>query len=421
MSTPRDGHRQTPDGIELRHLRAFVAVADELSFSRAALRLYLTQPTLSRQIRALEKRVGCDLLRRDTHTVELTLAGEALLASARQLLAGLDEAITAARALGGELNARMGRLWAPVQALHDSSAGLDAIRSAYETMCAQLPVPPEVEIHPVNSGGVAGLMLTPPSAGSTTILYAHGGGMALGSAYGYRALAAALALAAGAAAVLPEYRLAPEHPYPAAVDDIERAYRWLLARGLPPQQIVMAGDSTGGMLLISVLYRLTHQGTPLPRCAVLLCPGADFFAAEAVNPDDQAMVAEHRRFQAAYLNGHPLDDPAANPLRADLTGFPPMLIQAAAGDQFTRGAHELAERARRYGVPTTEELYPVSAHDFQSFWSFLPEAADALRHASQFIRGCGDAMNGDDSNEHERRPMNDTATRIRGTPLRQGF
>ena len=176
----------------------------------------------------------------------------------------------------------------------------------------------------------------------------------------------------------------------------------------------MAGDSTGGMLLISVLYRLLHQGTPLPRCAVLLCPGADCFAAEAVNPDDPAMVAEHRRFQAAYLNGHPLDDPAANPLRADLTGFPPMLIQAAAGDQFTRGAHELAERARRYGVPTTEELYPVSAHDFQSFWSFLPEAADALRHASRFIRGSGDAMNGDDSNEHERRSMNDTATRVHG-------
>ena len=391
MNTPHAEHRQTPDGIELRHLRAFDAVADELSFSRAALRLYLTQPTLSRQIRALEKLMGCDLLWRDTHNVELTLAGEALLASARQLLAGLDEAVTAARALGGELNARMSRLWAPVQVLHDSHAALDDIRSGYETMCAQLPVPPEVEIHPVNSGGVAGFMLTPPVPDGTTILYAHGGGMALGSAYGYRALAAALALAAGAAAVLPEYRLAPEHPYPAAVDDIERAYRWLLARGLLPQQIVMAGDSTGGMLLISVLYRLKHQRIPLPRCVVLLCPGADFFAAEAADLDDPAMVEEHRRFQAAYLNGHPLDDPAANPLRADLTGFPPMLIQAAEGDQFTRGAHELAERASHYGVPMTEELYSVSAHDFQSFWSFLPEAADALRRASQFIRDCSDA------------------------------
>lgn len=390
MDTPRDGRLQALDGIELRHLRAFVAVADELSFSRAAQRLHITQPALSRQIRALERLVGCQLLLRSTHSVELTPAGEALLASARQLLAGLDEAVTVARALGGELNARMDRIWAPVQALHDSHADFDDIRAEYETMCAQLPVPPEVEIHPVNAGGVAGLTLAPPVADGTAILYAHGGGMVLGSAYGYRALAAALALGAGATAVLPEYRLAPEHPYPAAVDDIERVYRWLLVRGRP-SQIVMAGDSTGGMLLMSVLPRLKNHGVPLPRCVVLLCPGADFFAEEAVNPGDPAMVEEHCRFQAVYLHGHPLDDPAANPLRADLTGLPPILIQAAAGDQFARGAHELAERARRYGVATTVQLYPVYAHDFQSFWSFLPEATDALRQAGQFIRDCGDA------------------------------
>ena len=391
MNTPRDRHRLATDGIELRHLRALIAVADELSFSRAAQQLYVTQPTLSRQIRALEKLVGCDLLRRNTHNVELTPAGRALLDSARQLLPGLDDAVTTARALGGELNARIGRFWAPVQALHDSHANFDDIRSGYEKMCAQLPVPAEVETHPVNAGGVPGLMLTPPSADGTMILYAHGGGMALGSAYGYRALAAVLALAANAAAVVPEYRLAPEHPYPAAVDDTERAYRWLMARGLPPQQIVMAGDSTGGMLLMSVLPRLRRQGTPLPRCVVLLCPGADFFAAEAANPDDPAMAEEHRRFQAAYLNGHPLDDPAANPLRADLTGLPPILIQLAEGDQFARGAHELAERASRHGVRTTVKDYPVDSHNFQAFWSFLPEATHALRDAGQFIRACSDA------------------------------
>jgi epsilon-lactone hydrolase len=391
MNTPRDRHRQTPDDIELRHLRALVAVADELSFSRAAHQLYLTQPTLSRQIRALEKLVGCELLRRNTRNVELTPAGEALLDSARQLLAGLDEALTAARALGGELNARMGRIWAPVQALYDSHADLDDIRSEYEKMCAQLPVPPEVETHPVNAAGVPGLILTPPAAGSATILYAHGGGMALGSAYGCRALAAALALAANAAAVIPEYRLAPENPYPAAVDDTERAYKWLMARGLPPQQIIMAGDSTGGMLLMSVLPRIRRQGIPLPRCVVLLCPGADFFSVEAANPDDPAMAQEHRRFQTAYLNGHPLDDPAANPLRADLTGLPPILIQIAEGDQFARGAHKLAERARRHGVRTTLKAYPVNPHNFQSFWSFLPEATNALCDAGQFIRDCGDS------------------------------
>src|SRR5260370_26593714 len=109
-------------------------------------------------------------------------------------------------------------------------------------MCAKLPVPPEMEVHPVNADGVAGLRLSVPVADGATILYAHGGGMALGSAYGHRAIAAALAVASGTATVVPEYRLAPEHPYPAAVDDIERTFRWLMRHGLLPPQTLMAGD-----------------------------------------------------------------------------------------------------------------------------------------------------------------------------------
>src|SRR5262245_23667904 len=104
---------QAPDALELRHLRAFVAVADELSFSRAAQRLFITQPALSRQIRGLERLVGCDLFRRSTQRVELTLAGESLLARARTLLAGMNDAVTAARSVGGELAGRMALLWAP--------------------------------------------------------------------------------------------------------------------------------------------------------------------------------------------------------------------------------------------------------------------------------------------------------------------
>ena len=100
------------------------------------------------------------------------------------------------------------------------------------------------------------------------------------------------------------------------------------------------------------------------------------------------MVEEHRRFQAAYLNGHPLDDPAANPLRADLTGLSPILIQIAEGDQFAKGAYELAAHAHRHGVCTTVKVYPINSHNFQAFWSFLPEATHALRDAGQFIRDC---------------------------------
>src|SRR5918996_3572241 len=118
-----DGDRQVgrvlplppaPDAIELRHLRAFAAVAEELNFGRAAARLFLSQPALSRQIRALERLVGCDLLRRSTHRVELTIAGEALLERSRTVLHDVDDAIVATRSVGGELEGRLARIWEPI-------------------------------------------------------------------------------------------------------------------------------------------------------------------------------------------------------------------------------------------------------------------------------------------------------------------
>ncbi len=123
---------QAPDAIELRHLRAFVAVADELNFGRAAARLYLSQPALSRQIRNLERLVGCDLLRRSTHRVELTLAGEALLDRARGLLRDVDEAVSATRSVGGELLARIGRHWESFAEV--SPADLQELRVAFEAL-----------------------------------------------------------------------------------------------------------------------------------------------------------------------------------------------------------------------------------------------------------------------------------------------
>src|SRR5262249_22560362 len=125
---------QAPDALELRHLRALVAVADELSFSRAAQRLFITQPALSRQIRGLERLVGCDLFRRSTQRVELTLAGESLLARARTLLADLDEAVTAARSVGGELAGRMAQLWEPWARATTGDADWDGIRAAVEEL-----------------------------------------------------------------------------------------------------------------------------------------------------------------------------------------------------------------------------------------------------------------------------------------------
>ena len=213
-------------------------------------------------------------------------------------------------------------------------------------------------------------------------MHLHGGGYVVGSAFGYRPLAGALALAADAGVLVPDYRLAPEHPFPAAIEDAVTAYRWMLDRGVAPEQVGISGDSAGGGLVISVLLTLKQRGLPQPGGAVLMCPWVDL---ELNLRHDEGI----RRSAAAYLAGHPADDPVASPLGADLTGLPPLLIQAATGDDRLLDANALTERARGHGVDARLELYSVDAHVFHLFWSFLPEAAEALQAAGRFARDIG--------------------------------
>ncbi len=380
---------QAPEGVEVRHLRAFVAVAEELNFGRAAARLYLSQPALSREIRALERLVGCELLRRSTHRVELTVAGSALLDRARRLLADLDEAIATTQSVGGELANRMATMWAPVLEVVAADRDIQEMRTAYETFLAQSPVPDGVEIRPVNAGGVSSLAIGPAGDAETPILYLHGGGYTVGSAYGYRPLVGALVAAAGAGALVPDFRLAPEHPFPAALEDALSAYRWLLdQRG--GAGIVLAGDSAGAGLACSLMLTLRAQDLPLPAGAAFLCPGVDptgdaiLSASSGGDPPEE--LANVRRTIEAYLAGHPLDDPVVNPLVADLTGLPPLLIQTATGDLVLAESRLLADRATAHGVDARLELYAADTHVFHVFWSFLPEAADALQQAGVFVR-----------------------------------
>jgi epsilon-lactone hydrolase len=374
---------QAPEGVELRHLRAFVAVAEELNFTRAAARLYLSQPALSRQIRALERLLGCELLRRSTHRVELTVAGSALLERARRLLAELDEAIATTQSVGGELANRMATLWAPVLEVVMADRDVQEMRDAYESFLAQTAVPENVTVRPVNAGGVSSLELGAGGDPGCAVLYFHGGGYTLGSAYGYRPLVGALVAAAGVDALVPDFRLAPEHPFPAAVEDALTAYRWLTEQG---RRIVVAGDSAGAGLGCSLLVALKAQGLPLPAGAVFLCPGFDLTGAERFAPTDAETVSVMLRSAGLYLGGHPSDDPIVNPLVADFTGMPPLLAQAGTGDFALPQARALIDHAASHDVAARLELYPADTHVFHVFWSFLPEAADALQQAGSFIR-----------------------------------
>ena len=379
---------QAPDTIELQQLRSFVAVADELNFGRAAARLYLSQPALSRQVSSLERLVGCELLRRSTHRVELTLAGEALLDRARKLLRSLDEAVTATRAIGGELLARANQHWEHAglgSELADPGRDVQQLRDALESLHAQFEPPPGIVVRPVNAAGVAALLNSPRPGEPATILHLHGGAYLTGSAFGYRPLAGCLADAAGAGVLVPDYRLAPEHPFPAAVEDAMRAYLWMLDQGTGAAQVAVTGDSAGAGLVLSLLLTLRQQRLQMPGAVVLLCPWIDF---GATRQDDlppeldrmQHMCTEH------YLAGHPADDPVVCPLNADLTGLPPMLVQAATGDPVLGDATSLVDRALAAGVDARFELFAVDTHDFHIFWSFLPEAASAMRQVGHFIR-----------------------------------
>ena len=379
-----------PDAIELRHLRAFVAVAEELNFGRAATRLFVSQPALSRQIRSLERLLGCELLRRSTHRVELTLAGDALLDRARRLLTDVDDAVFATRSVGGDLERRLAAAWEPVNDLTAADPDLQALRDAGEQLHGQFEMVAGVTVRPVIAGGVPSLLLSPRPELAPTVLLLHGGGFVMGSSFGYRHLASALAAAGDASVLVPDYRLAPEHPFPAAVEDSVRAYLWMLDSGVPAERIVMAGDSAGGGLVLSVQTTLQRQGLPLPGGSMLLCPAVDLSYEEEIElpaePQPAISIAQLRSFAAAYLAGASPHDEVVNALRADLTGYPPMLIQAGTGDVLGKDAHRLVEHATGCGVDVQFELYPVTTHDFHVFWSFLPEAADALEQAGVFVR-----------------------------------
>jgi monoterpene epsilon-lactone hydrolase len=383
-----------PDAIELRHLRAFVAVAEELNFSRAAERLYVSQPALSRQIRALERLVGCPLLRRSTHRVELTLAGEALLTRADQLIDDLDTAIAAARSVGGEHAERLTRLWAVFVDVNTAGGNMAGVRSAVEELHAKFPPPAEVAVTAANAGGVPALRCSPPEPAGAPVLFVHGGGHISGSAFGYRHLAGALAMVSRRPVLVPEYRLAPEHPFPASLDDARSAYLSLLADGTPADQVAVAGDSSGAGLVLSLLLALRNEGRPMPGRAVLMCPWIDLAGGTREPPEgDSPLIVSTdatSQFADLYLSGHPADDPLVAPLRADLSGLPPLLVQAGTGDDLVNEARLLAERGAAAGVHVSLELYPVTTHDFHLFWTFLPEAADALHRVGEFFGGTGE-------------------------------
>ena len=274
-----------------------------------------------------------------------------------------------------------------------SSLTLAERRAQYDRAERVFPTPADVTVELVQAPERAAEWLTPPAArGDAAVLYFHGGGYAIGSPRSHRHLAAAIAVAAGASALLLDYRLAPEHPYPAAVDDATAAYRWLLDQGIAPAHVVIAGDSAGGGLTVATMLALKEAGTPLPAGGVCISPWVDLTCggesyktrAEADPIVRRAGVEEMAR---AYVGATAPRTPLASPLFADLRGLPPLLIHVGDAEVLLDDAVQLAARAKAAGVDATLEVWDQMIHVWHWFLPMLDEAQSAVDAIGRFARG----------------------------------
>ena len=224
-----------------------------------------------------------------------------------------------------------------------------------------------------------------------TILYCHGGGYYFCSPASHRPLVFALAARSGARAFSLDYRLAPEHPFPAALDDALAAYRRLLADGTPADSIVIAGDSAGGGLALATLVALRDARDPLPSAGVLFSPWTDLAVTGGTirsndGLDPMFCGAAIGRAAKLYVGGADPMHPYLSPLYADLSGLPPLLIQASSTEVLLDDARRVADRARAAGVSVQYEVWPKVPHVWQLWTPFVPEARQALERAARFVR-----------------------------------
>jgi len=248
---------------------------------------------------------------------------------------------------------------------------------------------PDVVIESVQVGETGAEWIKPEKGGSAVVLYLHGGGFKLGSLVSHRELMVGIAKAAGVKVLGLAYRLAPEFRFPGALEDTCAAYQWLLAQDISAEEIVLAGDSAGGNLVMTALIRLRDEGYPMPAGAVLLSPWTDLTASgDSYETRKQADPIHQRRMIQAmaeqYLAG--ADPQLASPLFADLHGLPPTLIQVGDAETVLSDAVDLAQRLDEAGNDVHLQVWPRMIHVFQQFPNELSEARQARQEIGVFIR-----------------------------------
>lgn len=270
---------------------------------------------------------------------------------------------------------------------------IGAMRKGFEAMLTAFPVAPGVTFEDVNLDGIPAKWCVPSGAASgRVLLYLHGGGYMVGSPTAYGPLTSEIASRLKARVLTPDYRLAPENPYPAAVEDAVKAYRWLLDHDVSAHSITVAGDSCGGGLTVAMLVAVRDAGLPLPLGAALISPWTDMsvstesFTTKA--GEDQLLTADGLKGMAgAYLAGVSAQTPGASPVYANLAGLPPLLIQVGSTELLLDDSTRLAARAGGAGVKVRLDVWPEMFHVWHSYASILDEAAEALDDLGAFLEG----------------------------------
>jgi monoterpene epsilon-lactone hydrolase len=274
----------------------------------------------------------------------------------------------------------------------DTAADVASVRASFNALMAQVPVPADVLQKPVEIGGVGGIEVTiPGNESERVILYFHGGVYVIGSAATSVPLVGGLVRRTGVNAITLDYRLAPEHPYPAAVEDARAAYEGLLSQGMDPGQIVLAGESAGGGLAVATLLAAREAGLPMPSCAFLMSPYTDLTLSGETLTERQSLdpilTEEGLRVRAPeYVAGADASDPLISPIFGDLGGLPPLLIQVGSHEILLSDALRLAARAATTDVAVTLDVTPGVPHVFQGYAGLLDEAGTALDRAADFVK-----------------------------------